>query len=448
MTGRGSLSAKSLSVLQREALLFASNLITSITIARELGPHSLGLWVILALIPSYSEMIGRVRIDAAAVYYMGKGKYQLGEVVSSLNLIAGVSSAVIISAIAIGYRPFVNALFGDSAIEVEMLVCVMLVQIPANFLYMNYMYLHVHREDIRSVNAMVLTRALGSSALVLVGLLGFGLGLPAVAIGSTLGVIFALVTGVWRLGKVERVGRLINQMLLRDLFLYGGRLYVGTAFSSLNTYASQAIVVAYCMPAQVAFFTIAQQLAQLLNKITEAIGTFLFPRISKEPELNVAAKLAAQAFRVSIVILLSVGLCAALLIYPAVLLLYGPSYAIVPTFFCIILPGVILAAAASCLTTFYQGIGRAGLVAKVAVVPLILQITLGLVLVPRLQTTGAAITLLVSLSSAAFFQVYVFSRVSKATVRGDLIVRRSDLRTVSDFLVDTIRRRLRLTARR
>src|SRR5262249_20970032 len=150
--------------------------------------------------------------------------------------------------------------------------------------------------------------------------------------------------------------RWLDRALLRDLFSYGGRLYVGTMLSTLNTYSSQAIVVAFCAPAQVAFFTIAQQLAQLINKITESMGTFLFPKMAKQQDAAASVELASLAFRVSLAILLPIGVGAVVAIRPILRLLYGASYeaAVVP--FYLILPGVILMAATNSLTIFYQGI--------------------------------------------------------------------------------------------
>jgi O-antigen/teichoic acid export membrane protein len=437
-----SLSTKSLAVLQRELLLFITSMLTSVVIARTLGPHYLGLWVILALIPSYAEALGRTKVDAAAVYFLGRDRYKLGDVVWTLNLIALATSGVIVLAILIGYDSLIGLLFAESAQEVSLLGYAMLAQIPANFLYMNYSYLHIHREDVHSLNAMVLTRALGSGILVLGGLLLLHMGLAAVVIGSSAGLLLALGVGMWRFGKTRRSGPWLNRPLIRDLFGYGGPLYLGTLLSHLNTYWSQAIVVAFCQPAQVAFFTLAQQLGQLLNKVTDALGTFLFPRLSKQQDSNTAVQLAALSFRVSVVILVPAAVTAMLLIRPAVLLLYGLSYEPLLEPFYIILPGIVMAASAMSLSVYFQSIGRADLVAKVASVPLLLQVIFGFWLIPRFELLGAAIALLVALSATAVSQVYVFIRVSKASLRRDLLVRGEDIRVVTGFMLATVRHRL------
>lgn len=433
-----SLAAKSLSVLQREVVLFASNIVTGIVVARTLGPHFFGIWVILNMIPSYAETLGRVKADAAAIYYLGRGVHKLGDVVVALHMIALATSALIVVPALIWQMPLAEALFRADAVEAAPFVPIIMAQIPINFLYLNYTYLHIHREDAASLNAMVLTRALASAAVVLFSLLVLGLGLGGVIAGALTGPTLALALGISRFPRVKRTGPFLNLPVLRDLLTYGFRLYLGTMVSTLNTYSSQALVVAYCAPAKVAFFAVAQQLSQLINKITEAMGVFLFPRLAREACGQEASLLAARAFRVAMLIIVPCITAAAILIHPAIVLLYGPSYAPVVTPFLILLPGVALAAIANTLSIYFQGIGRADLVPKIAVVPLACQLALGFVLLPILETTGAAIALSAALAATAAVQITVFLRISGTRLR-QLRIRRADIDLVAGFMHQTIR---------
>ena len=438
-----SLSSRSLAVFTREVLLFGSNMVTSLIVAHVLGPHLAGIWIILALIPSYAELLARIKADAAAIFYLGKGIYALGDVIFTLNAIALVTSIIILLPVFIWFDAFKAALFGANTQDIGMLIYIMLMQIPINFLYLNYTYLHIHKENVRSLNLMVATRALVGSLVIIISLLVFNLGLFGVVVGSTIGLICALGVGIFCLGYVPRTGPYFNADLLRDLLQYGGKLYMGSLISHLNVYVSQAIVIAFCQPAQVAFFSIAQQLGQLINKVTEAMSTFLLPSLSKKNEKQQAAEQAARAFRIAVVILLFGGGCFALIMRPAVLTLYGVAYEPVLTPFYIILPGLIAAACASVLMMFFQGIGRADLVAKVAIVPLILQVLASLVLVPKLGIIGGAVALLFTLFVTAMVQIIVFINIAGLS-SSELIIRWKDVILVKDFIIDTIQRTLRI----
>ncbi len=73
-----SIANKAFSILKRDIVLFFSQLITSVIIARKLGPEMVGTWVILSMIPTYAESFGRIKFDIAAVYFLGKKKYSIG----------------------------------------------------------------------------------------------------------------------------------------------------------------------------------------------------------------------------------------------------------------------------------------------------------------------------------------------------------------------------------
>ena len=82
-----SFAEKSFSFLQRDIFLFFMNLLMGVAVARILGPEMMGLWVILLLIPGYAEAFGRLKFDIAAVYFLGKKKAKMGEMVFILNFL-------------------------------------------------------------------------------------------------------------------------------------------------------------------------------------------------------------------------------------------------------------------------------------------------------------------------------------------------------------------------
>lgn len=436
-----SLAAKSWALLQRDVLLFVTNLATSVVVARSLGPRVLGLWVILQLVLSYAEAFGRLKTDAAAVYFLGQGKYPIADVVLTLHAIALTSALAIVLPIELFHEAFANLVFAEHAAEVRPHLFAVLVQVPILFVYMNYVYLFIHREDVRSYNAMVVIRSLLSSVLAIVSLLVFDLGLPAVIWSNAIGLSAATLFAVSTFRGGSRKAGWTNLPLLKDLLGYGMKLYAGVVFAQLNAYVSQSLVAAFCAPAQVAFFAMAQNQGQMISKVTDALGSMLYPRISKTEDKRASAALAAKAFRVALILLSVAAVAAAILIRPVVLILYGRAYEPMLVPFYIILPGLVIGSAASTLLQYFQGIGRADLVPKIGVLPVIAQTALGIVLIPRHGITAAAIVLLSAVTISAAVQVYFFVRLSGTSVRRDLLVRRADVQLVSRFLMKLIPRR-------
>jgi O-antigen/teichoic acid export membrane protein len=139
------LASKSLSVLIRDVFLLFSTLLTSVVIARTLGPEIMGVWIIINIIPSYAEMFGRTKVELAAIYFLGKKFHSVGDVLATLNLIAGIVSSLIVVMLLGAYDFLSVTLLKDDADKYSLSLVAVLVLIPLKFFYLNYMYLHTFK---------------------------------------------------------------------------------------------------------------------------------------------------------------------------------------------------------------------------------------------------------------------------------------------------------------
>ena len=442
-----SLSEKSFSLLKRDIFLFITNLITGVVVARKLGPDTMGFWIILQMIPTYAETFGRMKFDIAAVYYLGRNKYTIGDMVFSLNMLAIITSSIIIAPFIWKFDWFYNLLFSNSVTSVSSLIYIMLAQVPLLFLYMNYSYLFIYREDVKRYNMMVVIKALLSSTIAISLLVFFNAGLFAVVFSSVFSTFSGLLYGIIKFGRIEKKGPLLNFPIIKDLIAYGSKLYLAGIISSLNAYVTNLIVVFYLLPAQVAFFNMAQNKGILLNKVPDAMSTILFPRVSKMDDNNLSAQLVAKAFRIILLILSVVGLLALIFIKPLVYILYGRVYLPMVFPFWILLPGLVLSGAAGVLNQYFTGIGRADLTAKIPILPFLLQVIIAILIIPVLGLSGAAIAFLISVLCLSALQIIVFLNISSCTLRSDLMIRKEDVQMVKDFIIAHIMR-LKISALR
>lgn len=436
-----SISHKALALLQRDVLLFVTNLVTGAVVARKLGPEMLGSWVVLQIIPTYAEAFGRLKTDVASIYFLGKKRYSLGEVVIAINAIALTTSAIYIG-VGVWQADWIyHFLFRRSTTDLRPYLYMMLAQVPLLFLYMNYAYLHIAREDVVAYNRMTILRSVVSSVLG-IGLLMFThVGLGAVVFASTLSLLVGLAYGIIRLGDTGP-RRVPGPALFRDLVTYASKLYAAGIAAHVNAYTSQLVSVIYLLPAQVGFLGMAQSQVQLLTKAPDALGTILFPRIVKAETPAAAAALAARAFRVTLVVLIGVGLLAAIAIRPAMILVYGRQYlpAVIP--FWILVPGIVVSSAATTFQQYFQGIDRADLTPKIAIVPVILQAGLAVLLIPVIGLVGAAVAVSFGLIAMAIVTTVVFIRISGLSIASDLVPGRDEIRMVYNLVSTTLLRYL------
>ena len=434
-----SLSSKSFSLFKRDVFLFGGNLVTGVIVARILGPEALGLWAILQLIPSYAESFGRMKFDIAAVYFIGKKKYSEEDVAFTLNVLAIATSFILITLILWQSDWLYRTLFAKTTADVRFMMYLVLPQIPLQFIYVNYSYLFIQREDIQTYNRMVVMQTLFSSVGSIVLVAGFKLGLLAVIISANLSLLISVVYGVYTFGPVK-IGRWFNWPLIKDLFSYAYKLYLVGIISHINVYFTNLIVALHLLPAQLAFYSMAQSRAQLLEKVPNSLNAMLFPRISKIDDPNESAELSAKAFRTSLTILVFTSIFAFVLIEPLVILLYGSAYKPMVSIFRIILPGVVLSSSSTTLNQYFQGIGRADVLAKMAVFPMFAQIGAALVLIPKFGSKGAAIAFSASLLVNALVQIFYFVRASKLSFNKHLSIRREDILLVRKFIAANLAR--------
>jgi O-antigen/teichoic acid export membrane protein len=212
---------------------------------------------------------------------------------------------------------------------------------------------------------------------------------------------------------------------MKELTGYGWHLYTGGVLAHLNVYGTRSIIVFFLAPAQIAFFGLAQGMSELLNRVPQALGTILFPRISRSEDA-VSVGLAANAFRITMILLVLGGTVLAIGAPYLLTILYGAAYAPAATPLRIILPAAILAGAGSTLAGYFQGSGRPSLIPRIAIGPLIVQVPGAILLTGWWGLNGAASALALGLGSVGLLQAVVFLRITRVGVR-QLLPGRPDL---------------------
>lgn len=422
-----SLAEKSTSILKRDVFVYATKLLASVIIARKLGPEMLGVFIILSLIPLYAESFGRLKFDIAAVYFLGKQKYLIGEVLLTLNLLALATSGLIVGVIVWQFDWIYSLLFSKTKYDAITLAHFILLQIPLHFLWMNYSYMILHKEDVVTYNRMIIINALVSSLLSITLLLLLDLGLWAVVASTVLGTLLSLIYGIIALGAIGPTGKVFNKSLIWDLLQYGTKLYAGGLIGHFQVYITNLLTVLYLAPAQVSFFSMARGFGQMIDRVPAALNTILFPQLSKTVDPKEAAHVSARAFRMLLVLLIVVAVIAVILIHPAVYLMYGSEFLPLVVPFLILIPGIVMSGATTPFMPYFMSVNRPGLGVTLPILPLAIQVALALLIIPMWGPAGAALAFTIGLVAFSSISCWMFLKLSGCTLRSDLMVRREDL---------------------
>jgi O-antigen/teichoic acid export membrane protein len=427
----------SFSLFQYGVVSFVFRVVTSALIARAMGPTMMGVWILMTLLPSYAEAFGRMKSDMAAVYYLGKGRYTLGEVCFTLNLIALVTSGAMCLALALGEPYVTRELFGGVRMP-TLLYYSVLATIPLYFISMNYAYLLIHLEDVPAYNLQTVIKTVVPGLLAVVLIYGWRPSLAALVIGLLVGNAGALVVSVFRVHRVEALKPVFDWRMAADLSTFGGRLYLAGLVEHLNQYLTGLIVGIYMPAAQVAYFRMGQDRLQVLDQVPAALNTILYPRVSKTDVAGEAEQLTARSVRILILLLAAAGAAAAVLVWPMVYLLYGAAFLPMVVSVWWLLPGVVAAGATSPIVQYLMGTGRPHYVYRMAIVPLVVQVAAGVPLTIRFGYRGAAVAMSVAFAAHGMVRLAVFVRATRRQT-APLMPRREDVRLLRSFASDMLR---------
>jgi len=227
---------------------------------------------------------------------------------------------------------------------------------------------------------------------------------------------------------------------LRDVALYAAPCYVGNLAQFLN-YRVDVFFVAYFLTdtGQLALYTTAVSLAQLLWLPAQALQGVLLPNLTSLEDGEIRSARAAKATRTLLVLIGLMGLSMAVLGPALVLFLFGPKFSGSIPCLWLLLPGIVIFGIARTLACHLGAIGKPRLNLVGALAGLAVTLGLNLVLIPLIGIAGAAITSSVSYITTALVTLWFFSRESGCSYRDALLLCPGEWRE----MVLAVRQRLR-----
>ena len=107
--------------------------------------------------------------------------------------------------------------------------------------------------------------------------------------------------GIYKVHHHEKITWNFNPGLLKDMFNYSYKVYLSEGIGFLTIYLSNLLTAIFLSPISLAFFSMGKGKAEWLNRITNAVGTVLFPRVSIQNAKEEDSKhITVKSFRISI----------------------------------------------------------------------------------------------------------------------------------------------------
>ncbi|MCX8072595.1 MAG: polysaccharide biosynthesis C-terminal domain-containing protein [Candidatus Binatia bacterium] len=413
-------------------------LVTSIILARGLGPHDRGLLALALLLPSTLLTLTKLGIAQANVYCTRREGAPLAQVASNslaLALGLGLLGGAVVWLLR---EPLQRTVLRDLP---TWALLVAMWRLPL-LLIDSYFWGVLQAMGRFSVYNR---RTLGGAAGVLVGVgtlwmvgrLSLSTALTVYALCTTL-MVGSLVVTVRRLLPFS-LG--IDRSLLARQLSFGSRSYTQILTMHL-LYRSDVYLVAYLLdPARTAFYSLALHFAEVLLEIPQAVGWVIYPKLASMDKADVH-RTTAQTCRRTLLLTALAGL-ALVGIGPFLIpLWYGRAFAPAAAPLPFVAVGAVAMAIFTILSRDFTSRNRQSVNIFAGAVALGVNLGLNVFLIPLWGIVGAAVATAIAYCLAAGLLIGFFRLESGLSVREALVPRWSDVTAIWTAARQPIERKL------
>lgn len=372
-------------------LLVAISLITSVLIARSLGPEGRGMYAVAATIGALGVQFMDLGLHASNTFYVARDPTLLprllGNSLWAATLAGGLGSALAWCLFA-GW-PSIAPLG-------EPLLTLALAWIPLGLMLLHIQNLLLGLQQVTKYNQLdLLFRILSTLLMVAAAILA-----PASTEALFLAAFAALAMSVaWGLSKL--IARLASPIqtdweLLKRHLPYGLKAYLAALFGYLALKADLMMVQYLRGPAETGFYATAVSMADFILILPTILGTLLFPKLTAMQDPKARQEIVR---RVCTQLSVALGLMLAglgLLAEPLITFLYGHDYTPAAQALLLQLPGIWCIGMQVILARYLAAVGLPISIVAVWLLALLFNLALNWVMVTNWGFLGAAVTYSVS----------------------------------------------------
>jgi O-antigen/teichoic acid export membrane protein len=412
-------------VIARVSLLGLA-FVSSIMLARLLGPEGRGTLALVCLLPDLASMLGRLGFDSANAVFAGADPVRRRALVwQSLGIGAGVGGVMAVAGVwyvAAGAPGFPTLVQAPPTLYLLPLLLIPVVLVNEYW-----------KAIVRGMNCIVMLNLLEVGAtvlgLVLLAVLIGGLGLDvwgavwanaAIALGTLLVMArFFGRMGSWRQPVLDRG-------LARQTAAFALPIYGGTVLAYLNYRVDELFIATWLPPAQLGFYVMAVLIAERLWTLPGAVATALLPHLTTSPQRDPA--LTALIARHTVV---WTGAAACIIFAfadPLIRVLYSPAFAEVVAPLRWLLPGVVTLGVGKVVMAELLARKKARETAYASGIAAFVNIAGNATLVPYMGIAGAALASSISYSLLSLIMVRYYLKATGLSwtvllpIRADLTV--------------------------
>lgn len=389
------LSIATLSVFKSDILVTILTFTTSFLIAKKLGLEALGIWSILRLINAYLETFGRLKTEAALVYFIKNKKYKQNEVFFSVIFINFFFLGFLYLFSYFNFENIYMLFFKNTYQDFRLELKIVIISIIFQFFLNTFISLLPALDNVSKYNRINILNSL----ITLILSMGCLLYTPFGVLG--LCFIYATIPLICLIYSYKFIPRRFfrniqfNYSAVRDISIYSVQFYLTSILYELQISGSRLIAASILNPASIAFLDQGQKFSMILQKTITPFQVTLLPVISSSNKKKAIDTL-IRIIRLYSLTLIICSLILYILIKPTILILYGQEFSPIINIVYIFIPSIFFNNITRLISLFYLGIGQPLKNTYMQIIPVFLQIFLTLNLINKFGYYGVVVSILIS----------------------------------------------------
>lgn len=376
----------------RIALLIIG-LVTSVIVARILGPEGRGIYAVAGVIAATGVQFGNLGLHSSNTYYVSRNKDLLPVLLGNSLLISFMAGSVGVAA-----TWMIFYLWPGLAPVKGIILILSLLWIPFGLAYQLLQNLLLGINEVRAYNVIEVAGRV--TVVVLLGLLIiFQLVTVEKAFFAGLVALIATFLGaLWRLKPYLNSPPKPSLVVIKENIAYGIWAYFAAIFSFLVLKVDLFMVQYMLGYEQAGYYSISATMADMVLMLPTVVGTILFPRLSSITNEVEKWKLAQRFALGLLAVMFFVVTVAALLAYPVVQILFGKQFIPSVPAFIWLMPGALFLSAGMIFQNYIGSTGNARAMIYGPLMASLTNIAANMFLIKRYGILGASYS-----SSLAYF---------------------------------------------
>ncbi len=429
----GNFTKNTLITFLTQGVIFVLGIGTSVIIARVLKPEGRGIYIIAILLPTILTTFTYFGISQATVFFIGKNKYSLKEILGN-NIIYTILISVftiLIGFIIVSF--FSSKLFPNIP---KNYLFFSLAIIPFFLFFSNTLNILLGLQKFKRYNFILFLRPFIFLVLIAIFLLGFHFQITAVIIIQVFSLFVASVVLLF-MAKREAGGISFkfNKDYLKDSFFYGIKTHLESIFRFLNSQIALPAINVFLNPIMVGLYSLSVGLSEKIWLISDAVGTVLFPKISSETNLKKTKEFTPIVFRNILFVITLLAIFLFLVSRWLIVFLYSPDFWESVHPFKILLIGTVAISGWEVLKNDLKGRGRPILNTYITGAASILNIVLLFILLPRFGIIGTAWATSISYIVGLIVVLIIYCRISGNRIIDMVFIKKSDLKLYKNLFI-------------